>query len=434
MNKITLIIGNGMDLQLNLPTTFNDFYDWINKNRSNYKNIFLPPNAEILGERIEEWSDFEKKFPEIIDICFSILNDEDKDRFNNEDIKYYTNYMKNNFSNIDSDNDLAIKIVIEFSGFLKSFEDYLKSIENIFFNSGTTSNVLDKVAQDFLKIDKLLGNKPDIIDDLHRGFNNNQDKLFSIITLNYTDVVDQLSNRLGKNIEILIGNKKYKFTQIAKSPLYLHGKINRSEADNGIVIGTYSPKVLNKRLLATRQKNLFSKVELIEKEKKGHEYKKVNDILNGEQLFILYGLSLGDSDKILISRLLNKLINTNSFLIIYYYDNEYQGVDEAFRTNLITDKILTDLTSQHGLSDTNIKAISEKLFVVPIDSTRNYISNECKLLSDNQRSKLLNGLKINHLENNVITPDQVEMRLIEKNKSLNKSVENALLNNKNWNL
>ena len=431
MNKITLIIGNGMDLQLNLPTTFNDFYDWINKNRSNYKNIFLPPNAEILGERIEEWSDFEKKFPEIIDICFSILNDEDKDRFNNEDIKYYTNYMKNNFSNIDSDNDLAIKIVIEFSGFLKSFEDYLKSIENIFFNSGTTSNVLDKVAQDFLKIDKLLGNKPDIIDDLHRGFNNNQDKLFSIITLNYTDVVDQLSNRLGKNIEILIGNKKYKFTQIAKSPLYLHGKINRSEADNGIVIGTYSPKVLNKRLLATRQKNLFSKVELIEKEKKGHEYKKVNDILNGEQLFILYGLSLGDSDKILISRLLNKLINTNSFLIIYYYDNEYQGVDEAFRTNLITDKILTDLTSQHGLSDTNIKAISEKLFVVPIDSTRNYISNECKLLSDNQRSKLLNGLKINHLENNVITPDQVEMRLIEKNKSLNKSVENALLNNKN---
>lgn len=427
MNKITLIIGNGMDLQLNLPTTFNDFYDWINNNKSHYKNIFLPPNAEILGERIEEWSDFEKKFPEIIDICFSILNDEDKDRFNNEDIKYYTNYMKNNFSNINSDNDLSIKIVIEFSSFLKSFEDYLKSIESIFFNSNTTSNVLDKVAQDFLKIDKLFGNKPDIIDDLQRGFNNNQDKLFSIITLNYTDVVDQLSSRLGKNIEILIGSKKYKFTQIAKSPLYLHGKINRSEADNGIVIGTYSPKILNKRLLATRQKNLFSKVELIEKERKGHEYKKVNDILNGEQLFILYGLSLGDSDKILISRLLNKLINTNSFLIIYYYDSEYQGVDEAFRTNLITDKILTDLTSQHELSDTNIKAISKKLFVVPIDSTRNYISNECKLLTDKQKLKLLMGLKINELDNNTITPNQEEIRLIEKNKN----EKNVLLNNKN---
>lgn len=391
MNHITFIVGNGMDIQLGLPTSYLHFYKWMKIHHHDVNNIFLPPKDENIIDIKKEWSDFENKFVDIINTCFYILN-EDSEKLSNIDsnqVEYYKNYMLSYYENVNSNDNLAKKIAMEFYKFIEYFEKYLIDIERYYVGKPDFEEKVKNICQDLVNIDKNFKNRTEFIDILKTSLQNAYTKRISLVSLNYTNIINNISKKLGRNVEVFLGGNKYNFQQSKISPLHLHGEIRRDDDDDNFIIGTHSLESLNQYILKTRQKNLFSKKEVIEKENGRPEYKRLSKILEGEQLIIVYGLSLGISDKILMEKVLDKLLNSKSLLIIYGYDEEYKGYGTTSRTNFYKTDLLPEIFKFNNYTEKQKEKIDERIFVVPIDQKRNLISQENQLIDNETRDKIV---------------------------------------------
>lgn len=391
MENITIIVGNGMDIQLGLPTTYREFYLWMRINHDKVDNLFLPEKGIDIEDISVEWSDFENKFVDIINTCFYILNEDEQKlkEIEIEEVDYYKNYMNKHFKDTTTNEKLSIKVVQEFYCFIKYFEDFLKDIERFYIDSPNFKEKINNICNDFLNITKHFKNNNDFTTMLKDEFSNIYTKHLSFVTLNYTSIIDSVSNNLAQNFKVLINNNGFSFQQSNLSPLHLHGKIRKNDDDDNFIIGTYSLDVFNKYFMKSRQKYLFSKKDHIERESGRSEYKNLNKILSGHHLIIVYGLSLGDSDKILMQKVVEKLLNSKSILIVYGFDNEYKEMGNAFRSNLFKEYLFPKILKFGEYSNEDIKRLEEKIYIVPIDEIKNLISPSNKLLDGETQSKIL---------------------------------------------
>ena len=286
----TLIIGNGLDIAIDMRTRYVDFYKSLKdvKTTNTSEIQFLHKIRDYLDDMdgLEFWTDLEVALCGDFSLEFRTINQYlDAYRYA---VKLLNEYLRKEFDEIDwtqtmSDNTA----VVEFLDSLLNFTDRLAD--------DVIKNALRKQLPPY-------------------------EREHNIVVLNYTDVIKSLlkiqavdTARLNAIINVL----------------HLHGKI-----DEYITVGagTFDKDIANKFPEDEQIKKIVNKSEyrniVSRRAKPGsndnpHNYDDLAACLKKSDIVAIYGTSLGSSDKTLWAYVLKWFISDKSHkLIIFVYDNE----------------------------------------------------------------------------------------------------------------
>lgn len=264
--EITLILGNGFDLNLGMKTGYRDFYEDYIKIESNNKPIikmkdsigkFVDKNE---GNNILNWGDAE--------IAFGKFS---RDCTNEEEYRQCYN---------DLEDHLA---------------DYIAKQNNIIKNFQVDDS-------------KVLASIFNLLNILNR--NDKEEVKINIVTLNYTDITFNIFFKVANGTEIKEENIRF------SNHLYLHGKIG-DEITFGVGNVT---QIINQNLVANLP---IGFVDQIIKDRhdsltQRHHYQTLRKILDRSNNVYIYGWSFGDSDIKLIGEIFN-YIRKDRKVVFYNY-------------------------------------------------------------------------------------------------------------------
>ncbi|MFA9468751.1 AbiH family protein [Streptococcus sp. E24BD] len=287
--NITYIVGNGLDIQYGLATRYKDFYNYqktiyeekkASKGYHNYiyENLFLDEVNDY-----ENWSDFE----------FSIgkLTKENQEIVFSEDSKE--------------------KFIEDFADVIDDLREYLKSVEN-------SLDDID-VMIDFKKIiEKIIEDLP----ELHRTVVRQQFKKYSsdhiyieILTLNYTSILDKLYENSTKSFNSPFSNNYYCYM---KPPTHAHGTLV-----DCAIMGVSDSDQISTEFSGEHQGFLIKSQSLLSNRQNMDV--RNTQIIQNSHLIILYGVSLGLTDRYLWNQIANKSITDNIPIIIYNYVENFDA-------------------------------------------------------------------------------------------------------------
>ena len=278
--NITFLIGNGFDLNLGLKTSFSDFLKVYKEPQENDSNAIKEFKNHILEDE-ELWSDAELAFGKYTEV-FDGMNRTDKD-----------------FS--DCHQDFCIKL----GEYLESEEDKLAFIH---------SDTYIAFANSLPEISLGLGKEPAATlfarMNTYGVFN-----VYNFISFNYTHVIDSFFNE-AKKIPV-IGRNSAVNNRVGKL-LHVHGYTNdemmlgvndESQIKNA---GFFKEELYKHQII----KPVFN--ELNETGMDGAAYKLISE----SELLYVYGMSLGQTDKVWWERILELLVlNKDLRVIIYVHKN-----------------------------------------------------------------------------------------------------------------
>ncbi len=339
-HNIMVFVGNGFDIAVlnkyrkdNLISSYSKFYDYLC-----YKGKFLDTN--VLYDKMtrdkqdgkENWSDFELSIGELIEEGVSLEE-------LNKSLKEIQNYFL-----------LFLNELVEPEILLRESEDAEVNKWGI--------QSLSKFLSDLLEIDYKKMNFPKTTGHYHM-FN------FLFINFNYTSLLDnymyldkeQFEPHPYKNVATnfsfypdpnkYIENAKYDQTVwstfVMTNMIHPHGYQN---IPRSLLFG-----IEEKKYIAKKNYNSFNKSYWAQNNQKYNEYFK------DTQLFIIYGTSIGTTDSWWWERILYSLKDTDSELIIYYYNA--QSLDE----NAVKNKFIKACKVKNIEEDT-LAAVKEKIYVV----------------------------------------------------------------------
>lgn len=288
--NITFLIGNGFDLAKLLKTSYINFYEYMDKEEKlHVDNIFfnairnyIHENSDIDAERNDykdlDWSDFEKALGSYTEILT-----------NRRGAEKYLNDL------IDFREEFLAYIRLEEAKFevdQKQAQEYFKDlVQNFYKGIGDKNETTIKNAM----------NKRD-----PRSF------VFNFINFNYTKT---LSSIIEKTTHIQDPNRGY-FK--ASKPIHVHRDI-----DNGAFLGVNDKsQIFNTDVFEDDE---FA--DLIKPEMQEAEFSEipseVENKIKQTSIFFIYGMSLGETDKIWWQEIGNRLKSySESYLIINHYIHE----------------------------------------------------------------------------------------------------------------
>lgn len=268
--NVLYIIGNGFDLNLNLQTSYEHFFEYY-KNQKNDNDIIIKLKENIKGKK-KDWSDLELA----LGGYFKELDSEEEFDMIFDDIKFnlsqFLKVQESNFNIQDVDSPKFLRDLIY-------PEEYL-----LFTDQVNLRNYFGKWINIEVKI--------------------------NIATFNYTKILDDLfKEAINKNLLIQRHqNHKVKLGSI----LHIHGFVEKE-----MILGVNDDsQILNGEFLKNHYiKASFIKAEFNKTLKNGNNSDFSNKI-NNANLIIIFGSSLGDSDKIWWERIASR-INDECKLIIF---------------------------------------------------------------------------------------------------------------------
>ena len=316
--KITFLIGNGFDINIGMKTRYSDFYNYYVKTES--KNDLIKTLKENLNNNHENWADLELAFGE------------------------YTENLKT----ID-------EFDIVFDDLREKLSEYIKLEEDKYDFS---TFALDEIYEDLVYPEKhlLLGDRQ-IIEDYKSNWNS-VEWMINIVSFNYSTALEKL---LKYDDERILFHEQS--DKIRASSLYLvkhiHGYTHKE-----MVLGVNDISQIKNEKLKSNPDILTGLV----KPECNKAYKHLNDstclsLIKTSNLICLFGLSIGDTDKIwweTIGKVVNE--NTNSRLIIFMRGNDLpanQEYKKIRKERLIKDYFL----SKTNLTDKQKEDIKEKIFI-----------------------------------------------------------------------
>lgn len=281
--KVTYLIGNGLDINIGLRTRYLDFYKHIKRiNKQNSKNnIYQAVIKDYFSKNKElieiDWSDFEIGIGEYTK---GITNEAELANFfidYEELIEEFTNFIEAQLEKVD-------------------IQKFISKSHGI-FNAAVTKPInLDERDQVYLQQN-------------YRGYGNQQ-KERNYIVFNYTEIFDEIHESW---------KEKYKNNGITShSPIHIHGfcqeQILMGVNDESQVSGEYSKDIDLQMMMIKTISNQNALTMRFEKATK--------TILDSE-LIIIYGMSIGDSDKYWWEKIIENLEkNPGNNVLIYAYDHE----------------------------------------------------------------------------------------------------------------
>jgi hypothetical protein len=319
--NVTYIIGNGFDLNLGLKTSYHDFYNY-------YKNVPSPNDdikdlKEDIKSNINQWSDLEYKIGQYT----SVFPDSGKRRVINVQL------------------DLA-----------KNLKNYLKGVSEampITMGSGLVS-----LSDDLGNPDKhLTPVERNRLIEFYNSFNTSS-SLVNIITLNYTSFIeDLLGFQIGNSLDLQPSGFNGRTVSINKI-LHLHEKLN-----GNILVGVNDENQIANEAFRTDQtlKEFLIKPIAIQMFGTGVDYE-CEHCINDTNLFVLFGVSLGDTDRMWWEKIANRLQQDRARMIIFHYDKNFEGgyfMGEEKRS------VLRKFLDQTSLDQAWYDTLNDRIFIAP---------------------------------------------------------------------
>lgn len=319
--NILFLIGNGFDINIGMKTKYKDFYNYY-LNQNSKSDIIIKIKKEIKND-IDNWSDLELKLGEYLDR----LKEE------KEAILIY--------------NDIT-----------KELQKYLQEEEDK-YNYNIDTNI---VYKDLLYPENHL--RPIDIQYIKNNWKKELDTWqIRIISFNYTRAIEKI---IAFNNEKLILETTNTYQKYVDAIEHIHGYANER-----MILGVNDANQIKNQALKVNKKIVrrFIKPECNKTYGLGHD-EKCNKWINNANIICLYGLSIGDTDKLWWNRIAKHLINYSCILIIFFYDEHFQetgGPEYEDKADEIKEMFL----SKVQLTELEKQNISNRIYV---SFSRNYFN------------------------------------------------------------
>ena len=318
--NITYIIGNGFDVNLGLKTRYQDFYDYyqnqpspseevkqlkanIDRNKENWADLEL-----ALGEYTSNFKDSNSAIEVLVDLC-----------------DHLTEYLKLQSLLIPQSNE-------------KIKEEMLRCLAN--------------PNEFFLPTDK------ERIESYYYHRLPAHGKI-TILSLNYTPSIERILD-YKDNQPISIDSNDSWLGYGAEVHRILHP---HHTLDDIILVGLNDESQIANQTLCNNEafKENFIKPACNKMLSSGNE-NQCSDVINNSDLFVVFGSSLGATDKLWWQKIANRMVNSNSLLLLFIYNREMERTGRRLGSQ--KREIINNFVSQlEGYTDTQIEDIKNKTLV-----------------------------------------------------------------------
>lgn len=282
--NITFFIGNGFDTNLNLETKYEQFYPYFIEKAS--QDNLIAKELKKLDKKYSTWADLEIALGEFTDKI-------DVDKFD----KFIDD-------KIELDNLLKEYLLIEQKKFSLTNEQMEKMLVIATQRLRECANLRDRDL-----LEKTL--------DKYKQ----EEYIYQVINFNYTDCLDKVWKVYGNKA---IGSHKYgaliKNERLGQV-LHIHGTLT----DNEMILGVNDEEqIKNKELRNDKERRIFLIKPELNEAIGQYKMTKVREILHSSEVICLFGVSIGDTDRIWWEQIGKWLweIETH-ILIIYNYEPKY---------------------------------------------------------------------------------------------------------------
>ena len=330
--NILYLIGNGLDIAQGMNTRYQNFYDIYSKPT----DLKISPAALKLREEISKdyqtWADMEYSFGEYTSKI-------DRKEFDNvyydmsDELRTYLLGEQKKYKPTDLAKDLALKDLINpYETLLERDKDEVKSFIIKHSRSSSTGNLIN------IYID--------------------------IISFNYTDTLERLlSERIGKAIGNINQNNVY-----IKQLIHIHGKL-----DKHMILGVNDVSQIHNEEYIDDS----SIRDMLVKPESNIAIRSNNDIIcerliQNADMIVIFGMSLGATDKIWWQAIGNKIRFGNTKLIIFEYIDQPLNYLRAHKFGAMRNNVLNKFTSHLKLSPMELETINENTY---INFSTDFLSN-----------------------------------------------------------
>lgn len=334
--NLTIIYGNGFDKNLGLNTTYPDFYKWLSDNQKRdsdeiYCNI---------KEKPDNWSDLELALG--------------KYTFDNE---IHPEKFEESYENLIE--DLNEYLLLEQEKLVDSMHggnmllNTIEHLEKNLISTGQKRNAKDirNLIEDSAQSSAL-----------HKTF-------FSIdvqfVTFNYTKTMETLlhnnwySRKLPNPNSNPNSNSDYIELRV-NQPIHVHGTLN-----NSMVLGVNDETQFNSEIFDNNFPEFFVKNKNLTDHVNSTELDDALGVINYSQVIFLFGVSLGETDRIYWEKISNWLLYDKTHIVLLYdYETPMESISKVVQSrmerswNKTKDKFLR----QSGLNIEQQKRISKQIF------------------------------------------------------------------------
>lgn len=316
---ITLIVGNGFDKALGLKTSYQEFYQWWEKQPASEDIFINRMKGEVFKNRTN-WADFEVGLGIYVEV------------FSQRQLASNLYVWKKNAKQ-------------ELLNYLKGLKTSLQVRELLTSENGIQRSI--EFLHSVFWGQRLLN--PAFWDD-------NEKKIkLHLISMNYTDSLDQIAKGIREYPE------KSQFLEIDAEVLHPHGTL-----ETGIILGVNDKSQIHNEDIKSSDgfSYLMIKEDIINNE--GNENCKISkekgiEAIDQSSIICLYGLSLGETDKFWWEKL-GKWLQADSkhkLIVFDYITEDNQGTEE--KINAIQNVFLG--TFLFTLSEDKIKKIKDRIIV-----------------------------------------------------------------------
>ncbi len=318
--NITYIIGNGFDLCLGLNTRYSDFYDY-------YQNQ-LSPSEEVkqlkanIDRNKENWADLELALGE------------------------YTPNFKDSNSATEVMKDLCDHLT-----------EYLKLQSFLIPQSN------EKIKEEMLRC---MANPNEFFlpADREQIRSYYSDRLpahgkITILSLNYTPSIERILDYKGNQPISIDSNDSWLGYGTKVHPvLHPHHTLNGT-----IIVGLNDEsQIANQTLLGDEKFKEYFIKPACNKMLSFRTEDQCSDVINNSDLFVVFGSSLGATDKLWWQKIANRMVNSDSLLLLFIYNREMERTGRRLGSQ--KREIINNFVSHlEGYTDTQIEDIKRKTLV-----------------------------------------------------------------------
>lgn len=320
--NITYIIGNGFDVNLGLKTRYQDFYDYYQNQPS--------PSEEVkqlkanIDRNKENWADLELALGE------------------------YTPNFK--------DSDSAIEVLVDLCDHLT---EYLKLQSRLIPQSN------EKIKEEMLRClanpnEFFLQADQEQIRSYYSTRLSDHGKI-TILSLNYTPSIERILD-YRDNQPISIDSNDSWLSYGTEVHLVLHPH-HTLDVDDTILVGLNDESQIANQTLCNDEtfKENFIKPACNKMLSSGIE-NQCSNVINNSDLFVVFGSSLGATDKLWWQKIANRVVNSYSLLLLFIYDHKMKRTCRRLGEQKRT--VINNFVSHlEGYTDTQIEEIKQKTLV-----------------------------------------------------------------------
>ena len=317
--RILLIVGNGFDLNLGLPTSYRHFYKYYLEHTES-RNEHVKKLKTIIKDDIENWSDLELKLGEVTEqfttpnhfiTAFRDLK------------KHLTAYLKTvNSVEIPNIDKISTQFADDIIGFKKNLDPKYKSTYNSF-----VQNITDKKIT------------------------------LDILTFNYTDTIENIADQLEAHPEYA--------DKIAIENIYhIHQQLN----ELGIILGVNDENQIQNKSLSFHPDIKATMIKpYINSEYVSGTDKECKQAIDRANMVILFGVSLGATDRMWWNYLGEQVAAYPKRIIYCPYEEDTSALDMS-EVIIRNNGLITKCANNMYLANNAYSAVTPKIY--PIRANR----------------------------------------------------------------